>query len=149
MKRRWLILLSALTTVALVGVAVPTAFAGELDNDPDNNRLKVRMSLRCNSDKSVTLKWRSLAPKQAVSMTARWYDLTDDDELQNATPAGKADQVAAVKRRGDRASGSFRIPRVPNRNGHRIAIFIDAWSEPGGGGSQVFGLGRNIDTIHC
>jgi hypothetical protein len=146
-QRWWRILVPTLVTIGLVGAAIPSALAGELDNDRANNRLRVRMSLQCNSDHSVTLKWHSFAPRRAASMTAQWYDMTADPNFDHPTPSSKADQVAAVKRRGDRASGSFRIRGVPNR--HKIAIFVDAWSLRGGQGDQVFGLGRNIDTIRC
>jgi hypothetical protein len=135
-----------LLAVGLVGAAVP-AIAGELDNDPDNNRLNVRMSLRCHSDHSATLRWTSIAPREAVSMTAFWYDMTSDPNLDNPRPASKSAQVAAVHRSGGSASGSFRIKR--SSNGHRILIFVDAWSASGGRGQQVYGLGRNIDTVGC
>jgi hypothetical protein len=136
-----------LATVGVLGVVVPTAIAGELDDDPLNNRLQVRMSLHCNGDKSVALNWRSIAPKEALSMTAKWYDMTADPDLRTPTPASQAAQVAAVTRGHGTARGRFAIRGVPS--GHKIALFIDAWSEAGGHGDQVYGIGRNIDTVHC
>jgi hypothetical protein len=64
-----------------------------------------------------------------------------------ATPASKAEQVSAVTRRFRKAKGTFTLTGV--QNGQTIALFVDAWSEAGGNGDQVFGLGRNIDTVRC
>jgi hypothetical protein len=146
-KRRWRVLVPTLVTVGLMGAAVPAALAGELDHDRDNNKLNVRMSLHCNSDRSVTLNWHSLSPRVAVSMTAKWYDLTADPDLRVATPSAAADQAAAVSRRNGKASGRFVIRHVPR--GHKIALFVDALDGRNGEGNQVFGLGRNIDTVRC
>jgi hypothetical protein len=131
-----------------VGVGVTTALAGELDNDPVNNQLATKTSLVCNSDGSVTLRWTSIAPAEAASMTAMWYDATADPDLRSPTPAKIADRVAAVRRTGGRASGAFRLNSVPD--GHLVALFVAGWSQANGKGTQVSGLGRNLDTIfHC
>jgi hypothetical protein len=147
-KHWWRIAVPAVAALAVVGAGVTTALAGELDNDPVNNRLGTKTSLVCNTDGSVTLKWTSTAPAEAASMTAMWYDATADPDLRSPKPAKLADRVAAVRRTGSRASGSFRLTGVPD--GHRVALFVDAWSQPNGKGTQVSGLGRNLDTVfHC
>jgi hypothetical protein len=147
-KRWWRVVVPAVVALAAVGVGVTTALAGELDNDPVNNRLATKTSLVCNSDGSVTLRWTSIAPAEAASMTAMWYDATADPDLRSPKPAKIADRVAAVRRTGGRASGAFRLTGVPD--GHLVALFVDAWSQANGKGTQVYGLGRNLDTFfHC
>ena len=137
MKRRtWRVLVSALVAVGMVGAALP-ALAGELDHDKDNNRLQTRMSFHCNSNHTVRLSWHSIWPKVAVSMTASWYDGTTDPDLRSPHPG-------RVHRDGNRASGTFTIPAGHNR--HTIFLFVDSLDATG---NQVFGLGRNIDTIRC
>jgi hypothetical protein len=108
------------------------------------------MTLTCESHTSVKLQWTALSPKVAVSMTAKWYDVTTDPGLNVATPATRAAQYAAVVRQGGKAKGTFTING--HRKGHRIALFVDALDGYAGAGNQIFGLGRNIDTIrgsHC
>jgi hypothetical protein len=148
-RRMWRYLVPA-ATAGLLAVAVPTALAGELDNDPDNNPLRVRMLLSCNGDSTVTLKWNSRSPREARKMSARWHVQTVDPNTGHtsegpATPANVADQIAAVKRRGSRASGRFELGGMPN--GTRILIAVDALKADG---NQIRrGIGRNIDTVNC
>jgi hypothetical protein len=129
-------LVPAIAVIGLVGAALP-AVAGELDHDKDNNRLQVRMSFHCNSNHTVRLNWHAIWPKEAVSMTAKWYDGTRDPDL-------KSPRRASVHHDGNRASGTITIPA--GRNRHRIWLFVDALDKTG---NQVFGIGRNVDTIHC
>jgi hypothetical protein len=146
-KRWWRILVPSLVAVSVVGVAVPWAMAGELDNDTVNNRLQVRTTLSCERNTAV-LNWTSIVPAATVSMTAKWYDITADPNFNSPKPISRIAQLAAVHvdtEVGDRANGSFKLTGV--QSGHRVAIFVDAWSEAGGSGQQIGGLGRNIDTV--
>jgi len=143
MRRSWQLLVPALVAAGLVATALP-ALAGEMDHDPANNRLQVRMSLRCNRNGTVQLSWHSIWPRHAASMTAKWYDSTVDGDLQFPTPSDEAGQKRSVHRQGSRASGDLRIPAGLNK--HRIVLFVDALDSTD---NQTFGLGRNADTIHC
>jgi hypothetical protein len=135
-RRTWRVLVPALVAVGVMGAAIP-AMAGELDHDKDNNRLQTRMSFHCNSNHTVKLSWHSIWPKVAVKMTASWYDGTTDPDLNKP-------HRGTVHRDGGKATGTFTIPAGHNK--HRIFLFVDALDATG---NQVFGLGRNIDTIHC
>jgi hypothetical protein len=97
------------------------------------------MSFHCNSDHTVRLDWHSISPRQAVRMTADWYDAATDPDLTSPTSAGP------VHRSGGRASGSTTIPA--GRNGHDIWLFVEALDEDGNQTSA--GLGRTDRTIHC
>jgi hypothetical protein len=144
-KPSWRLLVPALVTLGLVAAGAPAALAGELDHDPVENGLNVRMLLRCNGDGTVTLKWHSKVPKGAGSMGVSWFDFTADPE--RPTPSTRADQVAAARVRGNRADGKFLLTSVPN--GHRILVAVDAYSKPGGRGKHLDVLGHNLDTIRC
>jgi hypothetical protein len=134
----WRVLVPALVAVGLLGGALP-AFAGELGNDDSgNNRLKVRMSLHCNSTGSVRVSWHSIWPKAATHMSVQWFDATTDPDLAHPASGGRADH------NGDRASGAFTIPAGHNR--HRMWLFVDALDK---NGNQVFGIGRVTTVIHC
>jgi hypothetical protein len=147
LNRWWRVAVPGAVAVGLVAMTVPAALAGELDNDPLNNKLKVKMTLTCQSHTKVRLDWTAVSPTVAFSMTAKWYDVKTDAGLAHPTPATQAAQYAAVVRSGDKAKGTFTI--TGHRDGHRIALFVDALDGPGGSGRQVYGLGRNIDKIDC
>ncbi len=145
MRRWWRILLPAAVTAGVLAAAAPPAAAGDLDNDPRNNGLQVRMSLTCNSDRSVTLTWRSRYPRGADTVRARWFNVTTDPEHRSETPATHAAQVAAVSRRGDTAFGTFTIRNA--RIGDLIAVFVDGTAGAGDDLVHVDGIGRNLDRV--